>query len=60
MDLKSSPIEARTIFISKIGVQLAINIPAILLNTILMTIALRAHFMQALLILQYLQSIRFL
>lgn len=48
--LKSSPIEARTIFISKIGVQLAINIPAILLNTILMTIALRAHFMQALLI----------
>ena len=48
--LKSSPIDAKTIFLSKIAIQLTINIPAILLNAILMTIALRAHFMQALLI----------
>lgn len=48
--LKSAPIPAKTIFLSKIGVQLTLAVPAILLNSFLMMIVLRTNLLQSLLL----------
>lgn len=48
--LQSCPIDAKTIFLSKIGVQLTLNVPAIVLNGILMMIALKPSLIQSILI----------
>ena len=48
--LKASPIPVKNIFLSKIGVQLTLTIPAILLNGIIMTVVLKLSLLESIMV----------